>query len=212
MAGHGPVGGLGGPLADHHHVAKLAGVCAATPRAALGPPGPQTAGQLPAQLAAALHLQGLVDGSVAHPHHGMASKLDPQPSRDLHRRPPLGRPAADPLGQRPMCQLRGLGPPGLLAGRVGGPATPGSGLGRRWRRPPATPWRSPSQPGGDRGEGSGMHPKVISSRSAGVSRPGPGTQRSWRTSRRGRCRAISATLGVSSPPEAPSHAATGPWP
>jgi beta-phosphoglucomutase-like phosphatase (HAD superfamily) len=38
-----------------------------------------------AQLATALHEQGLVDGLVTHVHHGIARELDPQPGRDLHR-------------------------------------------------------------------------------------------------------------------------------
>ena len=47
--------------------------------------GAQAAGQLPAQLAPALHVQRLVDGLVAHMHHGIARELDPQPAGDLHR-------------------------------------------------------------------------------------------------------------------------------
>jgi hypothetical protein len=112
-----------------------------------------------------------------------------------------------------MGQLRGLGPPGPLAGAlvspprpVGRPAAVGGDLPRhRGGRLP--------QPGGDHGEGlSGMHPRVISSRSASVSRPGPGTQWSWRTSRPGLRRAISATPDGSSPPGARSLVTTGPWP
>jgi len=44
----------------------LAGVLTAATRAALGSPGAQAAGQLAAQLAAALHVQGLGDRLVAH--------------------------------------------------------------------------------------------------------------------------------------------------
>jgi hypothetical protein len=82
---HGPVGGLGGAFADHHHVLDPAGVFQPVPGAAFRPAGTQAAGQLAAQLTAALHEQGLVDGLVAHPHHGIACELDPQPGRDLLR-------------------------------------------------------------------------------------------------------------------------------
>jgi len=75
VAGHGPVIGLGGPLADHHHALHM-GVTAPLAGPALGPPGAQATGQLTAQLAAALHIQRLVDGLVAHPHHGIVRELD----------------------------------------------------------------------------------------------------------------------------------------
>jgi len=54
VAGHGPVGGLGGAFADHHHVLDAPGVLAVAAGAAPGPPGAQAASQLPAQLTAAL--------------------------------------------------------------------------------------------------------------------------------------------------------------
>jgi hypothetical protein len=68
MAGHGPVLRLGRTFADHHHVPDLAGVLIAAAGTALGPPGAQAAGQLAAELAAALHIQRLVDSvrTVGH--------------------------------------------------------------------------------------------------------------------------------------------------
>jgi hypothetical protein len=124
VAGHGPVGGLGGTFADHDHVLDAAGVRTTAPGAALGPPGAQATGQLPAQLTAALHEQGLVDGLVAHPHHGIACELDPQPGRDLLRRPPGLQPPAD-LGSQPRArQLRNLGAARSLAGTLMGPPRP----------------------------------------------------------------------------------------
>jgi hypothetical protein len=99
VAGHGPVPGLGGTFADHHHVLDVPGPAVAAAGAAPGPARAQAPGQLPAQLAAALHVQRLVDGLVAHMHHGIARELDPQPTGDLHRRPPFVQPAGD-LGRQ----------------------------------------------------------------------------------------------------------------
>jgi hypothetical protein len=83
VARHGPVRGLGRALADHHHVAEPSSVVTASAGTAPGPAGAQAAGQLAAQLTATLHIQRLVDGLVAHPHHGIARELDAQPSGDL---------------------------------------------------------------------------------------------------------------------------------
>ena len=124
MAGHGPVVGLGGPFADHHHVLDMPGPAIAAAGAAPGPAGAQAAGQLAAQLTPALHVQRLVDSLVAHSHHGIAWVLDPQPAGDLHRRPPFVQPAGDLGGQLRTCQLRRLGPPCLLAGALMRPPCP----------------------------------------------------------------------------------------
>ena len=62
MAGHGPVGGLGGPVADHQHGHDEAGL--GLPLLAPGASGAERGGDLAAQLAAALDVRGLVDGLV----------------------------------------------------------------------------------------------------------------------------------------------------
>jgi hypothetical protein len=102
----------------------LPGVLIPAAGTALSPAGAQAAGQLAAQLAAALHIQRLVDGLVAHPHHGIVRELGAQPPGDLHRRPPLGQPAAGLGGQPGTGELAGLGTAGLLAGRLMRPPRP----------------------------------------------------------------------------------------
>ena len=132
--GHRPVVGLGGPLGDVDHVRDpvlaLPGLAAGL---AQRPPGAQTAGQLPAQRAARLHVQRLVDRLGGHPHLRIVGELDAQPAGDLLRRVP---PSADtvlnlPAQRQVRRQLRRLRPRGTLIGqRV------------RRRRPIAAPARS----------------------------------------------------------------------
>ena len=102
------------------------------PGAAFRPAGGQAAGQLSAQLTASLDEQGLVKGFVAHLHHGIACELDPQPGRDLLRRPPRLQPLGD-LGSQPGTrQLGRLRAAGLLASVL-------MGLPRRHPRRPPSP-------------------------------------------------------------------------
>jgi hypothetical protein len=152
VPGHRPVRGLGGPVADHHHALDLPGVLAAAAGTAPGPAGAQAAGQLAAQLAAALHVQRLVDGLVAHMHHGIAWVLDPQPGRDLHRRPPSGQPGRDLGGQLRTGQLGRLGPPGLLASALMRPPRPVPTAAAVGGHLPRHGGDRLAQPGGDRGE------------------------------------------------------------
>src|SRR6266508_3767490 len=111
MAGHGPVGRLGGPLADHDlrpHEA-LAAFTRASARHPQRAPRAQAGRQLAAQRAAALHVERLVDRLVRDPHRGIIGKVDREPVRDLLRAP-RARPApilaatvaaADPTHRRP---------------------------------------------------------------------------------------------------------------
>ncbi len=61
VAGHQAALDLGGPLADRHRVHDLPAGLAAAAAAADGPPGPQAGLQFPAQPAARVDVQGLVD-------------------------------------------------------------------------------------------------------------------------------------------------------
>ena len=90
MPGHRPVGGLGGPVADHHHVLELPGAgMPGPPWPAHRPARPQAGGQLPAQSAPALHIQRLVDRLVGHPHLALVGEPRGQGVADLPRRPLL---------------------------------------------------------------------------------------------------------------------------
>jgi hypothetical protein len=80
---YGPVGHLGRTIGDHHHVGDLPAPNNSRTRAALGPPRSQAARQLASQLTPALHVDGLVDRLVRHPHHGLVGKLDAEPLGDL---------------------------------------------------------------------------------------------------------------------------------
>jgi hypothetical protein len=90
MAGDRPVLGLGGPLADHHRWvddAALPAVIGSAMRFAAGSAGPQRPGQFAAQLAAALYVQGLIDGLVHQVPFPLAGELDRQRVADLLRAP-----------------------------------------------------------------------------------------------------------------------------
>ena len=80
--------------------------------------------QLPAQLAAALDEQRLVDRLVAHPHHRIVWELDPQApaisSGDHHS----SSHSVTWLGQRRMDSLEVFGPPGPLDRPPMGPPAP----------------------------------------------------------------------------------------
>ena len=68
MPGYGPVFDLGGPVADHdHRMGETNPPAAGLPmRDAPSVSGAQRSGQLTAQLAAALQIQGLIDSFVDH--------------------------------------------------------------------------------------------------------------------------------------------------
>ena len=93
VPGHRPVFDLGGPLADHDHArdpAPCAHGCGVGRRMAR--PVRRQRSQLPAQRAAALHIQRLVDRLVRHPHLRMVRELGFQPGADLLRGPVLPQP------------------------------------------------------------------------------------------------------------------------
>src|SRR5947199_8739376 len=87
MAGYGAIGGFGPTNGDHDHVGDTAPTLDAALRSALGPAAAQTTGQLAAKLASALHVEGLVDRLVRHPHLGILGELVAQTASDLQRRP-----------------------------------------------------------------------------------------------------------------------------
>ena len=95
VARDGAIGGLGGPLADHHLLADeaLAALADAGPGDAQRPAGAQARGQLAGQRAAALHEQRLVDRLVRDPHRRIIGEVDAQPGRDLLRAPRRRPPA-----------------------------------------------------------------------------------------------------------------------
>jgi hypothetical protein len=102
VAGHGPVRGLGGPLADHDpgcHELLAAAACAG-PGDAKRPAGAQARCQLAPQRSAALDVQGLVDRLVGDPHGLIIGEVGPEPVRDLLRAPRRG-PA--PVGPAPVA-------------------------------------------------------------------------------------------------------------
>jgi hypothetical protein len=78
VAGNRAVVGLGGTLADHHHVRHGTGPL----RGALGlSPGAsrsQASGEFPAQFSPALHVEALVDRLVAHAHPGVVGVVKGQ--------------------------------------------------------------------------------------------------------------------------------------
>ena len=92
MAGHRAILNLGRPLRDRDHVDHPP---PPLPRGALAPSSPprtQIAFELAAQLPTGLHEQRLVDRLRADPHLHLVRMIDPQPSRDLLRRPTSHQP------------------------------------------------------------------------------------------------------------------------
>jgi hypothetical protein len=89
---HRPVGDLGRPLADQDLRADelLGPPSGARPRHPQRPSGAQAGAQGTAQRAAALDVQGLVDGLVRGPHRLIMGEVDPQPVGDLFRAPRPG--------------------------------------------------------------------------------------------------------------------------
>jgi hypothetical protein len=85
VAGHGPVGDVGGAFADVDHARYAAGVLGGLTGPALGPAGAQAAGQFPAEFASALHVDAAVDRLMGHPHHRIVGELGPQAAGDLLR-------------------------------------------------------------------------------------------------------------------------------
>ena len=114
VTGHRWVGGLGGALADHDLVRDPPIGIGSAVHAALGPAdrpaGAQTAGQFPAQRAAALHEQRAVDRLVTGLHEVIVGELPAQAGRDLLRRPALQQPRLNPFAQRLVLQLAPLRP------------------------------------------------------------------------------------------------------
>ena len=133
VAGHGPVGDLGRPVGDHDHV-RDAGADRCAGRRGAGfaqrPPGAQAAGQLPAQRAPALDVEGSGRSTSCETRIvGVVGKQQRQPAADL-------------LGAHPLLQHRldldlqpGTGgqPPGL------GSSGPFLGLGLCQHRTVARP-------------------------------------------------------------------------
>ena len=89
MARHCPISYLSWTLADHdlRHDKGLASSGGARTRQAQRPPGTQTGGQLAAQSATALHVEGLVNGLVTDAHRLMVREVEPQAMGNLLRAP-----------------------------------------------------------------------------------------------------------------------------
>ena len=83
VAGHGSVGDLGRAFADHDHVGDPASVLCASAWSTLGAAGAEAAGEFSAQLAAALDVEGFVDGLVGHPHLRPVGERLAEPPSDL---------------------------------------------------------------------------------------------------------------------------------
>src|SRR3954454_22659325 len=131
MPGQRAVRSLGGPLGDEDLVLDPFPAAVGPPAGfAQRPAGAQARGQLAAQRAAALNVEGLVDRLVRDPHRLIVGELLDQPSGDLLRAPLLGLQLV--LYERPqprvICQLDRLWA-----------AAAGLGLGLRRRGPVAHP-------------------------------------------------------------------------
>src|SRR5215207_5896891 len=150
-----PAVGLGRPLADRDGVQEWAAALgqALAPRVAHRPTSTQTTPQLTSQRPTAPDVQAQIDGLMGDPHGWVIGIGQPQPARDLPRRP-----AQPQLGLHDSAQLR-LHPawtawaaplagrrPRQLAGLDGD-------SGRRCGPAPATPLRRSSQPTSDRPAG-----------------------------------------------------------
>jgi len=85
VTGHRPVLDLGRPVADHDHRIDEPGSAGGrvTVRLAAGAPGAQRGGDLPAQAAAGLQVERLVDRLRAHPHLRLVGVVDAQSVADL---------------------------------------------------------------------------------------------------------------------------------
>ena len=68
VTGNGPIGDLGGPLGDHHHVGDLSAPMLPTLALAPGPTRSQIMAQLALQFAPARDEERLIDRLVAHSH------------------------------------------------------------------------------------------------------------------------------------------------
>ncbi len=139
VARHCAVAGFSGPLGDHYLLwdGAPAALIGHPPRPAQRPSGPQTPGQLTAQLTAALHIQFLVNRFVAHLHLRLVRELSAQHLRDLLRAPPLTQPSLHPGTQHRIGgQFARFGTPGPLLGF--GLGQPGPIPDPRTRPPTAT--------------------------------------------------------------------------
>ena len=164
VPGHSAVLGLGRALADRSpspgsgHAARPR-----APRLAYRPSGPQERGQLPAQPAAGLHVQRLVDRLGRHPHLRFAGEVDPESASDLLRALPLPQPVLDLAAAelRPPASRSSGAPPAPPPA----PAPPPPGTPPRALVPPDLPvHRRPGLPS--------------ASRSPPASAPPPGPPRS----------------------------------
>jgi hypothetical protein len=111
VAGHRPVGRLGGPLADHHLVADeaLAAATGTRPGHAQRPARAQARGQLALECAAALDIKRLVDRLGRDPHRVSIGEVQAQPIGDLLRAPRV-RPAPVPAATTTPADPRDLRP------------------------------------------------------------------------------------------------------
>ena len=89
MAGHGPVGDLGGPFVDHDHRFAKARTPASplAARAAHGAAPSQRLGEILSQFARALHVDGLVDRLVACSHGFIIGEVEEHAPADLFGAP-----------------------------------------------------------------------------------------------------------------------------
>jgi hypothetical protein len=99
---HGPVGDLGGPLADRHHVRDPAPpfmLAAAAMRLAQGSASTQIFREFLTKFASGLDEHRLVDGLVRHPHRLIIGEVQSQGPRDLLRAVPAAQPIVHFLSQ-----------------------------------------------------------------------------------------------------------------
>jgi len=85
VPGDGPVFNLRRSLADADHAWDAAAAVLATLRAPERPTGAQTLGQLAAEPASSLNVNGLIDGLVGHPQRRILWKVLSELDRDLPR-------------------------------------------------------------------------------------------------------------------------------
>jgi hypothetical protein len=139
---------LRGTLRDHQHLRDPPPPRRTPLGLALGPPGPQLRGQLPAQLPARLHKQRQIDRLVTDTHLRIIGIVTPESGRDLLRRPTLTQPRLHRRQQpRTRRQLGQLGTSGHLPSAPLGPEraialpapAPRDLATHRRRRPPQRP-------------------------------------------------------------------------